>query len=120
MNGTEGLAERELYNDATKRAKCMSRYHMTVIMISRFGLEYNCRCMLLRQRVRAPVFARNLTINQLLRKKRKRGPKMASADDFEDHVESTAVPGKQHTIHFPPSNRPNACMSTFTCSNIRV
>ncbi|KAK5147298.1 aprataxin-like protein [Rachicladosporium monterosium] len=32
----------------------------------------------------------------------------ASADDFEEHVESTALPGQQSTKHFPPSERPNA------------
>ncbi|KAK3110017.1 aprataxin-like protein, partial [Teratosphaeriaceae sp. CCFEE 6253] len=32
---------------------------------------------------------------------------MASADDYEEHVESTAVPGQQSTDH-PPSSRPSA------------
>ncbi|KAK0874903.1 aprataxin-like protein [Friedmanniomyces endolithicus] len=32
----------------------------------------------------------------------------ASADDFEELVESTALPGQQSTKHFPPSERPNA------------
>lgn len=35
---------------------------------------------------------------------------VASADDFEEQVESTAVPGQQSTKQFPPSERPNACM----------
>ncbi|KAK5119009.1 hypothetical protein LTR62_000220 [Meristemomyces frigidus] len=33
---------------------------------------------------------------------------MASADDFEEHVEGTAVPGKQSTNHYPPAKKPNA------------
>jgi len=37
----------------------------------------------------------------------------ASADDFEEHVESTALPGQQSTKHFPPSERPNACTRTL-------
>ncbi|KAK3679989.1 aprataxin-like protein [Recurvomyces mirabilis] len=33
---------------------------------------------------------------------------MASADDFDDHVEDAAVPGEQSTSHYPPSDKPNA------------
>ncbi|TKA80091.1 hypothetical protein B0A55_02463 [Friedmanniomyces simplex] len=32
----------------------------------------------------------------------------ATADDFEEHVESTALPGQQSKKHFPPTERPNA------------
>jgi hypothetical protein len=34
---------------------------------------------------------------------------LASADDFEEHVQSTSVPGKQSTKRFPNSAKPNAC-----------
>lgn len=34
---------------------------------------------------------------------------LASADDFEEHVQSTSVPGKKSTKHFPSSAKPNAC-----------
>ncbi|GAB7328680.1 hypothetical protein MBLNU13_g00604t1 [Cladosporium sp. NU13] len=33
---------------------------------------------------------------------------LASADDFEEHVQSTSVPGKKSTKHFPKSAKPNA------------
>lgn len=36
---------------------------------------------------------------------------VASADDFEEQVESTAVPGQLSTKQFPPAERPNACRS---------
>jgi len=34
---------------------------------------------------------------------------LASADDFEEHVQSTSIPGKQSTKRFPQSAKPNAC-----------
>jgi hypothetical protein len=41
-------------------------------------------------------------------------PNRATADDFEEHVESTAVPGKQSTKGFPSSAKPNACKAILT------
>lgn len=38
-------------------------------------------------------------------------PNLASADDFEEHVSSTAVSGQQTTERFPRSSQPNACKS---------
>jgi hypothetical protein len=34
---------------------------------------------------------------------------LASADDLEEHVQSTSIPGKQSTKQFPRSAKPNAC-----------
>jgi hypothetical protein len=41
-------------------------------------------------------------------------PDRATADDFEEHVESTALPGKQSTKGFPSSAKPNACKAILT------
>ena len=40
---------------------------------------------------------------------------LASADDFEEHVQSTSVPGKKSTKHFPSSAKPNACKDLSSC-----